>query len=273
MDYCLFTKRLGALGFPELGRAVKAASFEAVDLTVRPGGHVEPSEAVEGLPRAAEALAAEGVKIAMITTDITSVEQAGARGVLEAAAGCGVRCAKLGYYRYEGFGTLRKAMAEARAALRDLAALAGELGVFLGCHNHSGSCLGAHLAHLGELVAGLDPLAIGVYFDPAHAVVEGSRCGWLQALDDLAPRVRMLAVKDIDGGFRHAPLGEGLVPWPEMVAALKDIAGQLGPVSVHADLDLATDEVLKLAASERARFERLWNSRPARSPLESSPVL
>ncbi len=262
MEICVFSKRLKELGFSELGRALRGIGVDGVDLTVRPGGHVEPGAAAEKLPEAVESLSAEGVKVAMITTGITAADGPHAREVLESAAQRGIRYVKLGYYGYQGFGTLRKSMAEARARLRDLAALAGELGLFLGCHNHSGAFIGAHLAHLRELIDDLDPEAIGIYFDPAHAVVEGARGGWQQALDDAAARVRMLAVKDFallpGGKLDCVPLGQGLAPWPEVVAVLKRIGNQLGPLSIHAEPDLPLDEALSWAAADKARFEEFW---------------
>ena len=70
--FCLFSKHLPELDWSDLGRAVKDGGFEGVDLTVRPGGHVLPERAAEDLPRAIEALTAQGVQVPMITTDLTS---------------------------------------------------------------------------------------------------------------------------------------------------------------------------------------------------------
>src|SRR5512134_2749252 len=59
--FCLFSKHLPELNWSDLGRAVKDAGFEGVDLTVRPGGHVLPERAAEDLPRAIDALTRQGV--------------------------------------------------------------------------------------------------------------------------------------------------------------------------------------------------------------------
>ena len=42
MQLVMFSKHLGALSIPEAGQAIKGLGFDGVDLTVRPGGHVEP---------------------------------------------------------------------------------------------------------------------------------------------------------------------------------------------------------------------------------------
>jgi sugar phosphate isomerase/epimerase len=264
VNYCVFSKRLQSLNFAELGAALKGIGICGVDLTVRPGGHVEPEAAAEQLPRAVGELGAAGVEVSMISTGITSLDDPGARAILQTAAARGVSFAKLGYVKYRGFGTIRKSLAEAGARLRDLAAAAVELGIFLGCHNHSGDFVGAHLAHLGRLVEPFDPAAVGIYFDPVHAVLEGGRRGWLQSLDDVAPRVRMLAVKDFvvapGGGIDCVPVGEGVVPWAEMCAALREIAPQLGPVSIHTEKDQPAGAALEAAAEDHRRFAAYFQS-------------
>jgi sugar phosphate isomerase/epimerase len=267
MNLCVFSKHLQNLGFAELGRALKSIGVHAVDLTVRPGGHVEPDQVADRLPEAVDALGAEGVRVAMITTAITDAADPLARPVLEAAADRGVRFFKLGYYPYEGFGTLRAALAEVRPRLRDLAAMAAELGLWAGFHNHSGRYLGAHLAHVRELLEDLDPDAIGSYYDCGHAAVEGTHRGWMQGLDDLADRVRMVAVKDLDVGrpaedraSRVVPLGQGVVRWRELVPLVKRLAPQLGPVSHHGEYGgCSNDEVLERVRKDIAFFNILWD--------------
>ena len=266
MDVCVFSKHLQDYGFAELGRALKSIGVDGVDLTVRPGGHVEPEQAADRLPEAVETLGAEGVHVSMITTAVTAADEPQARPVLETAAAHGIRYFKLGYYRYDGYGTLKAAMAEVRAKLRDLADLAKDLGLWAGVHNHSGPYVGANPAHVAALTADLDPDAIGSYFDIGHATVEGAGRGWMQGLDELAGRVRMLAIKDLvvartEKPYRGevVPLGEGLVAWRSYVGVLKQIAPDLGPVSHHGEYgDLSAAQVLKQVKRDKAFFDDVW---------------
>jgi len=265
MEFCVFSKHLQQYGFSELGRALKGIGFEAVDLTVRPGGHVEPESAAEKLPEAAQELAAQGVRVAMITTAITSIEEPHTRTVLETAAREGIRFYKLGYYRYADYGTLNKIMREAAARLRELAACSKELRICGGYHNHSGAFLGANPAHVRRMLEGLDPDAVGSYFDVGHAAVEGAALGWLQALDDLSEHIRMLALKDLEverangpGRVKVVPMGEGLVQWKRLVPVLKRLADQIGPISFHCEYALPPEEVLAAAARDKAFFEGVW---------------
>ena len=265
METCVFSKHLQDYGFPELGRAVKKIGVEAVDLTVRPEGHVLPETVREKLPQAVSALKAEGVRVAMITTAITSVDEPHTRAVLETAAAEGIRYYKLGYYRYEGLGTLRRGLSEAKAKLRDVAAMSKELGICGGYHNHSGGCIGALLPHVRELIEDLDPDAVCAYYDIGHATVEGTAAGWVQGLDDLGERVRMLAFKDLQvgpaakDGRKVVPMGEGVVRWDEFVSALKSDAFQIGPASFHAEYHLPADEVVETARRDKAFFDGLWD--------------
>src|ERR1017187_1643623 len=65
---CLLSKHLATIHYAELGGVLKDLGFAGCDLTVRPGGHVEPALSAADLYRAVEAIRAEGVEVPMITT-------------------------------------------------------------------------------------------------------------------------------------------------------------------------------------------------------------
>jgi len=102
----------------------------------------------------------------------------------------------------------------------------------------------------------------GYYFDVRHAVVEGGDGGWRSALNAIAPRLKMIAVKDFfwekgPQGWRqlNCPLGEGMVDWKAFFAALA-AGGFKGPVSLHLEYEIpgATDAARQeatLAAAAR----------------------
>ena len=268
MEYCVFSKHLQEWDLAELGRRLKAAGFDGVDLTVRKGGHVEPDRAADALPEAVAALKAEGVGVSMITTDISDADQPHGRTTLETAAAQGIRYWKIGYFSYEGFGTVREGLAGAKAKLAGIAALSKELGLWGGIHNHSGPYIGANLAHVREMLDGLDADAIGSYYDTGHATVEGAFGGWELGMDELSGRIRMIAVKDMCLGDRAKdwPMevtdpGAGWVPWAKMLARLKTLAPQIGPVSIHGEYrDLPAEEVLALAVRDREFFKQTWEN-------------
>jgi sugar phosphate isomerase/epimerase len=242
---CFFSKHLPGLAWAPLADAVKAMGFDGVDLTARPGGHVDPARAAADLPRAIEAIRSRGVAVPMITTALTSASDPTARPILATAAAAGVRFAKLGYWRY-ALKDVRREIAATGRDLAGLAALARELGIRLGFHNHAGY-IGASL---WDVVPEIDPLpaeALGYYFDPRHAVIDGGQIVWKSAFLRAAPRLAMVAVKDAvwekdARGWRprECPLGEGMVDWTWFAGALA-AARFAGPISLHLEYELRGD--------------------------------
>jgi sugar phosphate isomerase/epimerase len=254
--FCLFSKHLPELNWSDLGRAVKDAGFEGVDLTVRPGGHVLPERAADDLPRAIEALTAQGVKVPMITTELTSATVPVARPLLQAAARSGVKFFKTGYWRYSSSPDVRAQIAETGKALEGLAALAGECGIEMGFHNHQ-AYIGAALWDIAPIMDRLDARWAGYYFDPRHAVAEGGGGAWKAATHLVAPRLKMVAVKDCrwvkspkGWEIENCPLGDGQVDWAFVGKALSD-AKFTGPISVHLEYEIPTGTQHTLDAAKR----------------------
>jgi sugar phosphate isomerase/epimerase len=216
--------------------------YDGIDLTVRPGGHVLPERVTDDLPRALEAIRAKGTSVRMITTGLTSASDPTARPIMQAAARAGITLVKPGYWKY----ALKDVRAEVGAMasdLRGLAALASECGVTLGVHNHAGNA-GAAIWDIAPHIDALDARAIGYYFDPRHAVAEGGGGAWKTATLLVAPRLKMIAVKDFfwekrADGWRIAscPMGEGMVDWPWFAAAIAR-SGFSGPISVHFEYEI-----------------------------------
>jgi sugar phosphate isomerase/epimerase len=240
--FCLFSKPLPELGWDDLGRLVKEAGFDGVDLTVRPKGHVRPERAADDLPRAIDTVRSHGLAVPMITTDLTSAELPHARPLLEAAARNGVGWFKTGYWQYRS-SDVRGEVAEAGRALAGLASLARDCGIEMGFHNHE-SYVGAALWDIAPAIDRLEPRWAGYYFDPRHAVAEGGGGAWRAATHLVMPRLKMLAIKDCvwqkaSNGWHieNCPLGEGLVDWTWFGATLRP-TGFHGPISIHLEYDI-----------------------------------
>src|SRR5262245_38688707 len=62
---CFFSKHLPRMNGRELGRSLKALGFDGVDLTVRPGGHVDPKRVAIELPVFVDGIRNEGVAVPM----------------------------------------------------------------------------------------------------------------------------------------------------------------------------------------------------------------
>ena len=268
--FLFFSKHLPDLGWDELGRAVKGAGFDGVDLTVRAKGHVEPARAAADLPRAIEAIRSQGVTVPMITTELISPADPTARPLLQAAAKGGVQFFKTGYWRYTASSDVRGQLAAVGEALSGLAALAREYGIELGFHNHT-AYVGAALWDIAPAMDRLDPKWAGYYFDPRHAVAEGGGGAWKQMTHLVAPRMKMMALKDFfwqktpkGWVIEDCPMGDGAVDWAWVGKTVAE-ARFAGPVSLHFEYEIPgttakerTDRTLAAAVKDLAFAKKVF---------------
>lgn len=241
--FCLFSKHLPELKWADVGRAVKDAGFEGVDLTVRKGGHVLPERAAEDLPKALDDIKAQGVKVPMITTELTSASSPLAKPLLQAAARGGVRYFKTGYWHFSASGDVQTQARGAGDDLAGLAALARDCGIELGFHNHA-AYIGAAIWDIAPAMDKLDPRWAGYYFDPRHAFAEGGGGSWKAATRLVMPRLKMVALKDClwqkgpkGWTIENCPLGDGMVDWKWFATTLR-AARFAGPISLHLEYDI-----------------------------------
>ncbi|HZF37968.1 MAG TPA: TIM barrel protein, partial [Blastocatellia bacterium] len=193
-EICLFSKHLPAMDWTRMAQAVKKIGFGGIDLTVRPGGHVLPERAAENLPKAVAAIRAEGLSVPMITTALISASDPAAKPILSTAGKLSIPFFKPGYYKYS-FADVRGELQKAMNEFRSLTEVSKQSGVQCGFHNHEGY-IGAQLWDVAQTIDQLDPKWVGYYFDIRHAVAEGGVAGWKVALNLVAPRIKMIAVKD-----------------------------------------------------------------------------
>jgi L-ribulose-5-phosphate 3-epimerase len=239
---CVFSKHLAKLDYGQLGRAAREMGFDGVDLTVRPGGHVEPERVAVDLPRAVEAIRAQGVEVPLITTAITSADDAATRAILGTAGRLKIPYYKLGYWHF-GTGDPDAEIARVRGEVERLVALGHDCGITAGFHNHSGDYVGYEVRDTREILRGLDARAIGFYFDAAHATIEGGLEGWEIAQRIALKQVKLGAMKDFTwektaSGWdvRWQPLGQGMVNWRKVLAAYA-AAHFAGPMSIHVEYE------------------------------------
>ena len=242
-SFLFFSKHLPDLGWSDLGRAVKDAGFDGVDLTVRAKGHVLPDRAAVDLPKAIDAIRAHGLAVPMVTTELTSAADPTAKPLLQAAAKSGVRFFKTGYWYYTTSPDVRGQIAAVGDALAGLTALARDCGIELGFHNHAGY-IGAALWEIAPAMDRLDPKWAGYYFDPRHAVAEGGGGAWKAATHLVVPRLKMMALKDFfwektakGWAIKDCPMGEGAVDWA-WVARTVGESRFAGPISLHFEYDI-----------------------------------
>jgi len=257
---CLFSKPLQSMDYKTLAQAYKSAGLDGVDLTVRPGGHVEPDRVDKDLPAAVEAMRAEGIAVSMITTKYTDVKGPNVAGVFARAAALGIPYVRIGSHQYDAHGAIAPQAARITDELRGLTAEAEKAGVTLGYHNHSGgNCFGAVVWDLCQAIETVNSPRLGSNFDIGHATVEGAFSGWEVNARRIAPLVKMVAVKDfVWKGTQPewVPLGEGRVDTARGLALLREFGNFSGPVSIHIEYktknaDAVVEDARKAAALVR----------------------
>ena len=269
MKFVLFTDNLADLTVARACEAAKAAGFDGLDLTLRPGGHVRPEDAEVGLAEAKRVADAAGVTIPMVSTAVTDVDSPHAEAVFAAAAHYGARLVKLGYWDYRPFGTLAAQIEQGREKLRRLVELGRKYHVLPCVHCHSGRFLAAGGPLLYLILRGFEPGEVGAYVDPMHMTIEGGRAGWEMGLDLVAPWLALVGVKNFrwlpaerDGRgqlrwrWEYCPLADGQAPLPEFMDLLRRLKYD-GVVSLHSEYKgetsfrrMTTPELLAQSAAD-----------------------
>jgi sugar phosphate isomerase/epimerase len=257
---CMFSKYLQKLEYPELGGIIKQLGFEGCDLTVRPGGHVEPDKVQVDMLRAIESLRGDGVEVGMLTTDITSAQPFASRAILAISGRSGVGYFKPGYWSYGPVDNIEQRLGDVRQQMAQVVMLGRAYGIAAGFHNESGDHVGEATWDTWAMLNGLEPRWAGYYFDPCHATAEGGVSGWNVALRLAMPRLKMLAVKDFywektagKWKMRMCPLGQGMVDWPKVFSMLA-AAKFTGPISLHCEYN--PDDVLTAIAADHTWLKK-----------------
>ena len=126
---CSFSKLFQFLDYNQLSEVFAAAGLDGIDLTVRPGGHVEPENVKIDLPKAVAAARSNGLEVHMMTTAITDADNKLNVEVLKMAADLGVKYYRLGYLDYDYSKTIPDNLDNARKILEKLAILNKKTGI------------------------------------------------------------------------------------------------------------------------------------------------
>jgi L-ribulose-5-phosphate 3-epimerase len=256
---CFFSKHLPTMTPRAMARRLRAAGFDGIELTVRPGGHVSPEAVETELPKAIAAIREEGLDVPIIATAVTSADDRTLAPILTTAAKLGIRLFRPGWFTY-ALDDVRKELRQAGQALARLTEAARKARVELAYQNHVGN-LGAAVWDLDSLIEPLDKRWAGIYFDIRHAAAEGSAGSWKLATHLVAPRVKVFSVKDFywqrdpKGAWvtKDCPLGTGMV---DVRTPLEILAkrGFHGPITVFLEYEpeggKGDDQVLAAAARD-----------------------
>jgi L-ribulose-5-phosphate 3-epimerase len=239
----LFSKPLDSYDFDFMCGCVAGSGLAGFDLTVRPGGKVEPGVVEKVLPELIEKAKKSNLTVDMIVTGILSAKDPDTERILKTASECGVKYYRLGWYDYDKEADIWATLQKFRNELAPIAVLNKKYNIHGGYQNHSGERVGGPVWDLHELLRDLPPEFIGSQFDVRHAMVEGNDT-WMLGMRLIAPHIKTLAVKDFiwktNGGRPEpvtVPLGEGMIDWDLYFKMIKDLK-ITAPITLHVEYPL-----------------------------------
>ena len=239
----IFSKHLHWVGYDEMARIVKEIGFDGIDLTVRPKGHVEPTNVEKDLPKVVEAADKSGVEVKMMTTAITSADDPLTEPILKTASANGIEVYRTGWFKYDYSISISENIKKFGIELKKIGELNAKYNIVGDYQNHSGTSAGSPVWDIHQMLEEAGSKYIGVQYDIRHAMVEGLKA-WPLGLRLLAPHIHSLDIKDYeyvktDNGWNIAnvPLGDGAVNFKSYFKLLRDL-GVHAPISIHYEYPL-----------------------------------
>jgi sugar phosphate isomerase/epimerase len=260
----IFSKHLQFLKREALAQQAMEIGFDAIDLTVRKNGHVEPQRVTENLPKLVAIIRQHNLECSMITTDIADVNSPYAEDILRAMRASGIRYYRWGGFKYDYSKPTAPQLEALKPRVAKLADLNARYNVTAMYHTHSGvGVVGASIWDLYIILKEFNPDAVGVNYDIGHATIEGGLGGWINSFGITGPHLRGIAVKDCDwkkgasGKWKpeFVPLGSGMVHFEQFFRMVKQ-SGFHGPLQVHFEYPLggANEGATELTISQEEVF-------------------
>jgi sugar phosphate isomerase/epimerase len=252
----LFSKPLDNYDFDFMCECIVSSGIGGFDLTVRPGGKVDPAEVEIKLPELINNAKRYNLVTDMMVTGILSAEDPYTERILKTASTAGVKYYRLGWFDYDIRIGIRESLRKCRAILNEIVELNRRYNIHGGYQNHSGTRIGGPVWDLNELLHDLPPEFLGSQYDVRHAMVEGTNT-WILGMRLIADHIRTLAIKDFTWKTENGkpqvvtvPLGEGMVNWDMFFKTLKELNID-GPITLHVEYPLLEKGEEKLTLTQQ----------------------
>lgn len=255
--WSVFTKPWPDLGGAELGRLVAGLGFTGVEIPVREGFFLTPSNAGAELPRFIRELADSGVAPASIASGIEEATFA-------ACSAAGVPLIRV-MAEVHG-GRYAESAAAFRQQLEQAAGFAAQYGVSVGVQPHHGDYVSSAVGAMA-LLDGLPEKTFGVIWDAAHDALTG--CDPHMTLGLVKDRLAMVNLKNVlyRTHSGSAPVaawetvyvdgGSGLARWDRVLAELAALDVDV-PICLSAQYSHSTRSVGELAAEDLLLARTMW---------------
>jgi L-ribulose-5-phosphate 3-epimerase len=239
----LFSKPLDSYDFDFMCECVARSGIGGLDLTVRPGGKVEPSAVETALPGLVDKARKFSLTIDMMVTGITSATDPYSEKIIKTASAVGIKYYRLGWFDYDHKKDIWETLQACRTSLTGLVELNRKYNIHGGYQNHSGVRVGGPVWDLHELLRDFPPEFLGSQYDVRHAMVEGTDT-WMIGMRLIARHIKTLAMKDfiwktVDGKPQPVtvPMGEGMVDWDLFFSLVKEL-NIIAPITLHVEYPL-----------------------------------
>jgi len=239
----LFSKPIDAFDFDFMCECLNRSGIDGFDLTVRPGGKVEPARVEGDLPKLVGQAKKFNLALDMMVTGILLPDDPFTERILKTASSVGISHYRLGWSDYDLEKGIWESLQSYRIAMKGISEINRKYNIHGDYQNHAGPRIGGPVWDLHELLRDLPPEFIGCQYDVRHATVEGANT-WILGMRLLAPYIKTLAIKDftwetINGKPTAVtvPLGEGTVNWDIYFKTLKEL-NISGPITLHVEYPL-----------------------------------
>ncbi|MGE0021321.1 MAG: sugar phosphate isomerase/epimerase family protein [Draconibacterium sp.] len=254
-----FTKLMDGFETGFLCETLAMAGIDGLDVTVRPGGKIEPEKVKDEMPKLVETARKSGLKTEMMVTSIAHPDDLFAKDILETAAREGVKHYRTAWFKYDLKKDVSESLKEFTSQLEALAAINKTLGISAGYQNHSGVSFGSPVWDLWLAIKDLPPKYMGAQYDVRHAVVESTN-SWIAGLNLLKNNISSIALKDFrwevsgkKASVISVPLGEGLVDFDLYFKTLKELQ-ITAPITLHVEYALLNTAEAKLSLTEQQKI-------------------
>jgi sugar phosphate isomerase/epimerase len=253
----LFSKPLDTYDFTFMCDCCVKAGIGGLDLTVRPGGKIEPKDAETALPKFhSDARSGYNLAVDMLVTGIVNTTDPFTEPVLKTASSLGIGHYRLGYLDFDLKTGIWESLQKYKADLVAVTELNKKYNIHGGYQNHAGARVGGPVWDLYELLKDLPPEFTGCQYDVRHAMVEGTN-SWVLGMRLISSHIKTLAIKDFTWSNvkgRPAPvtvpMGEGMVNWDLFFRMVKEL-GITAPMTLHVEYPLLSQDEEKLSLSQK----------------------
>lgn len=253
----LFSKPLDMYERSFICECCVQSGIGGLDLTVRPGGKIEPKDVETALPEFyAYAREKYNLAVDMLVTGIVNTTDPYTEVVLKTASSLGIGHYRLGYLDFDLKTGVWESLQKYKADLVAVTELNRKYNIHGGYQNHAGARVGGPVWDLYELLRDLPPEYTGCQYDVRHAMVEGTN-SWVLGMRLIAGHIKTLAIKDFIWSTvkgRPAPvtvpMGEGMVNWDLFFRMVKEL-GIAGPMTLHVEYPLLEPGEEKLALTQK----------------------